>query len=188
MYISNRTKLLIAGVLVLIAVLLLLFFWPSKKIAPIPTANTNQQTNGQTNTPSTPKPTPTITPEQQSAASAETVAKVFAERYGSYSSESEAFNLEDLLPLTTNTFGSELRGQIDRLRASTSGVEYYGVSTRVLNATVASMSDTQASYTVLTQREEAKGSVGNTSVRYQTLKLILEKSGEQWLVASAVWE
>lgn len=189
MYISNRQKLLIAGVLVLIAVLLLLFFWPAKQkavrnTAPVATPSTNSQ-------PATlvvPKPTPTVTPEQKSQASAETVAKVFAERYGSYSSESEAANLEDVLPLATSSLAANLNAQITRLQRATTAEVYYGVSTRVLNVTTTMVSETVITASLLTQREEAKGSIENTSVSYQTLVLTLEKSGDDWLVSEATWQ
>ncbi len=192
MYISNRTKLIIAGILVLIAVILILIFLPGRRTpTPSPAANTNQQTNTQTPaTPVIPRPTPTVTPEERAEASAETMAKVFAERYGSYSTESEAANLEDVIPLATPSFAAELQAQINRLQASAAATEYYGVSTRILNTTAESIDVLlgTATYTVLTQREEARGSVSNTSVSYQTLTLTMQKEGDNWLVDRAVWE
>lgn len=190
MIISARAKLLIAGVLVLIAVVLILW-WPrrGKTPPPAPTANqTNQQVTTNSQSTATPTPATPLTAEQRQAASAETVAKSFIERFGSYSSESEAQNLEDLLPLTTASYRAKMEAQIADLRAAGASDEYYGVSTRLLTLTEVSMGESSAEFSALTQREEAKGTLGNTSVKYQTLNVTLQLVGEDWLVSGASWE
>ncbi|MEK7105321.1 MAG: hypothetical protein AAB865_01405 [Patescibacteria group bacterium] len=189
MTISNRAKLLIAGILVIIAIILILFFWPRDNQTPTPTPTANQQTNtAVTNTAPTTPPR-IITPEEKAEASAATVAKIFVERFGSYSSESEAVNLEDLLPLATASYALDLQQQIDRLRAAGPSADYYGVSTRVISTTSVSLDEPagRATFDVVTQREEARGSVGNTSVRYQTIQIQLKEIEEAWLVDGASW-
>ncbi len=191
MTISHRAKLIVLGLIVLIAVVLILLFLPRK--AKQPTVVVNTGTNEQaavTNTAATPKPVPVVTAEQQEQASAETVAQVFTERYGSYSSESEAANLEDVLPLTTASYQSQLRSQIARLQSAPLPSEYYGVTTKIISITVTG-ADTNAGvalFDLVTQREEAKGSPGNTSVRYQTISVVVKQEGDSWLVDSAAWK
>ena len=191
MTISNRNKMIIAGVLILIAIILILLFLPRKKTSTTPTANqtnTLESTNSQTTTEPKPEPTP-VTPEQKQQATAETVAKIFAERFGSYSSESEADNLEDILPLTTTSYAATLQAQIKKLRDAGPAADYYGVTTRVLSTTLSGeLGADSAIFDVLTQREEATGSVSNTAVKYQTLTISLKLVGEDWLVNGAVFE
>lgn len=190
MQISNRAKLIFSGVLVLIAIILILF-WPrsGQKPATTPTANQGNEQVGSNSQPSEPvAPPEPLSVEEKQARSAETVAKIFVERFGSYSSESEAQNLEDVLPLTTLPYRATLEAQIAKLQAAEPADEYYGVSTRFISSTTVAMNGDAATFDVVTQREEAVGSVSNTSVKYQTLRLELELVGEDWLVDSAIWE
>lgn len=187
MTISKRGTLIIAGVLVLIAIILLLIFWPRAGGKPIfhAPAKTNQQA---VNTaPATPVVKPTVTPAQKTEASVATISQTFTERFGSYSTESEAANLQDVLPLVTASFRAKLETQIAHL-LSTPAKDYYGVTTRVLSTNIKSVNETSATVDVLTQREEATGSAGNTSVKYQTVTLQLNQVGGVWLVDSATWQ
>ena len=190
MQISNRAKLIFSGVLVLIAVVLILL-WPrsGQKPAATPTANQGNEQVGSNSQPSEPvTPPEPLTVEEKQVASAETVAKIFVERFGSYSSEAEAQNLEDILPLTTASYRATLETQIAKLQAAGAAAEYYGVSTRFISSTKVFMQGDAATFDIVTQREEATGSVSNTSVKYQTLRLEMTFTEEQWLVDSAVWK
>ena len=191
MTIFPRQKIIIAAILVIIAIILILLFWPSKQKSVTPTANqtnTLETTNSQPTTEPKPAPTP-VTPEEKQKATAQTVAKIFAERFGSYSSESQADNLEDLLPLATTGYTATLQAQIKKLREADPSADYYGVTTRVLSTTLSGeVSDGTATFDVLTQREEATGSVDNLSITYQTLTVSLKLVGEDWLVNGAVWQ
>lgn len=187
MTISNRAKLIIAGVLVLIAIILILLFLPRPGQQTVPPVTT--PTNEQPETPSVPEPTPVppVTPEAREEASAETVAKIFVERYGSYSTESDFANLEDVLPLLTASYRATIEAQIETLRDAPPSESYYGVSTKVISTSFTSKEDTTATIEVLTQREEAQGSVTNISVKYQTIVLNMKEEGGEWLVDKATW-
>lgn len=190
MQISNRAKLIIASILALIAVLLILF-WPGRgqKPATTPTANqTNTQVNANSQLEKPVVPAVPLTSEEKQAATAQTVAKIFVERFGSYSSQSEAQNLQDILPLTTGSYGAKLEAQIVSLKAKEAGTDYYGVSTRFISLTVVRMEAEAATFDIVTQREEATGSPSNTSVKYQTVTVTLKLDGQNWLVDSATWK
>lgn len=118
--------------------------------------------------------------------SVETVAKSFAERYGSYSSQSNFQNLRDLMPLMTSSFQVETENLIATLEVEDM---YHGITTRVLSVDVTlSEDETIATCDVQTQREEAWASPLNAEVTYQVLALLLVKDAGEWKVDNATWE
>ncbi|KKW32353.1 MAG: hypothetical protein UY77_C0026G0006 [Candidatus Uhrbacteria bacterium GW2011_GWA2_53_10] len=122
--------------------------------------------------------------ERQRSASVQTTVKSFVERYGSFSTESNFANLRDVLPLTTG----ELETKTHQLLANPPvPTEYYGVTTRVVAITLGEMDEGNAEVTVSTQREETKGATKTTSVRYQSIKLSLQKVNGEWKVSNATW-
>lgn len=125
--------------------------------------------------------------ERAATASLQSASKTFAERYGSYSTEAEFANLTDVLPLMSAAFAAETRAFV---AGATPAAEYYGVTSRVVSLEVVSSDEAAgaASVRVTMQREEAKGSVQNVSVRYQALLLGFVMEGGAWKVSSAAWE
>ena len=178
---------LIAALALLIAFLLWFFLRPKPKpvvivppvvdVAPLPAAATK----------------PTVSQEKTkkeqeartASASLQSASKTFAERYGSYSTEADFANLTDVLPLMTKAYAAKTQAFIDTAVAPE---EYYGVTTRVITVTVDAEDATTAQLTLVTQREEAKGSVQNVSVKYQDLVLSFEKESGEWKVSNAVWK
>ncbi len=116
----------------------------------------------------------------------ETIARVFVERFGSFSSESGYENIDDILVLATSSLQSQLEAIADEARSQDSGA-YYGVSTTVLTIEEVSASETSMSYVITTQREESIDSPANTSIRYQEIELTLVASGDTWLISSFAW-
>ncbi len=116
----------------------------------------------------------------------DTTARIFAERYGSFSNESYFQNLRDLLPLMSQPMQLRTEGYIDSNTIGDEVLSYYGVSTRVLSVSVTEQGDT-AEVLVKTQREETVGGPYNTNVKYQDLELIMVKIGDDWVIDSATW-
>jgi hypothetical protein len=116
-----------------------------------------------------------------------TVARTFVERLGSYSTEADAENIEDILPMATSGFQAKLKALVREARASADGT-YYGISTIVVTApkTVSSTA-TQVILSMTTQREETIDTPGNTTVAYQSITVTLVKSGTTWLVDDYSW-
>lgn len=189
MTISNRAKVLTAGMLIVITIILILLFFKRPQTAEEPAAlgETFEVLED-----TTPVAEPTIelpTEEQAQAVSAATVAGVFVERFGSYSSESDLANIEDVLPLATDNYAQELEALIEKIRVQGRSDSYYGVTTRVLSKKQLSM-DLDAGtavYEVLTQREESQGSAQDSVVSYQSIRIELKQKGEVWLIDSATW-
>jgi hypothetical protein len=184
---SRRNKiLLMAGLAVVILILLLLFFLRGKtSVNPQPVTTPNPAST----------PAAQVSPEAQQAAVAqkvqnagiETVAKLFAERYGSYSTEAQFQNIRDVLPIASASYAAQLQAQIASAKEPTA---YYGVTTVVLSVTVDQMDDAAGTghATVSTQRTESKGSPQDKTVSYQKLVLTFVKEGGQWKVDSSKWE
>ncbi|MEI7740965.1 MAG: hypothetical protein WCJ29_00500 [bacterium] len=113
-----------------------------------------------------------------------TFAMQFVERFGSFSSEANYQNIVDLYPVMTSSFAAEMKSFITNSIASK---EFYGVTSRVLvPVKVTSNTGTSASVVVSAHRTEVKGTAPE-KVYDQDIKMTLVKSGEEWLVDSAVW-
>lgn len=181
---TRRRKILILSAL-LLAVILLLLWWLMRGTPDRPTAQPVVTPVPKVIEPGSPQAQAPQVAERVQASGAETVAKVFAERYGSFSTEAEFGNLRDAAALATPEFAARLLAQAD---SGTAGGEYYGVTTRVIALTAEEMGETTARFSVSTQRQEAKGSPQGATVRYQAMTVELEKAGEAWLVSDAAWE
>lgn len=165
----------------LVAVLLALFVRP--KASPTPEPQQPAVT-----APVAPALTLSERQEQESRASSATLqaqAKMFAERYGSFSTEADYQNLKDLLPIMTDAFAAQTSAFILTVPKAT---EYYGVTTRVVAVKTDALDEAAgtASMTLGTQRQETKGTAAPT-VKYQNLVLTFKKVGTEWKASSAVW-
>lgn len=121
-----------------------------------------------------------------SEVSATTVGRIFVERFGSYSTESGYTNIDDVLPLATASLQRELEDLATEARNEKVG-DYYGVSTRIITIKTETSNETEAVFRVTTQRQESFDTPGNTSVRYQDIRVALVKEGDSWLVRSYTW-
>ena len=133
-----------------------------------------------------------LSPAEQNIA---VVARNFAERYGSFSTDSRFSNLKELKDFSTPKLQSEMEEVITNEAA---GQEFYGVSSRAMKVEILDSSENAATVLVSLQREESKAGQDNF-VYYQDLKLSLVKSGspraesrgeagESWLVDEVEWE
>ncbi len=120
-------------------------------------------------------------------ATPEPVARTFVERYGSFSSEAEYENIDDILALGTSTMKTEFERIAREARAEVGG-GYYGISTRVISVSTLEESETSAVLEVQTQRTEAIDTPTNTSTRYQKIRLNMEKVNGKWLINGFQWE
>lgn len=110
------------------------------------------------------------------------MAKIFTERYGTFSSDNESANIRELEPLVTPNFWRALSGKI---KPAASG-EFYGVTTVAAASDFIEYGETEAKISVTTQRTETKGAV--VSEKNQKAEVTLIKSGEQWLVSGFEWK
>jgi len=113
-------------------------------------------------------------------------AKLFAERYGSYSNQANFQNIRDVIPLMSASFGSVTEKALLNKKAPEG---FYGITTRVITVKVVSKDETAGTATIdlTTQREEEKTSAQNTSVKYQDIEMTFVKESGVWKVDSATW-
>src|SRR3989344_2076566 len=108
---TRRKKILIiAGLVLLVILLLLLLMWratpPSVPAQPVVVPSNNDGVI------STPEETERVEVRVQNSLP-ETTARIFIERYGSYSTESDFGNLRDVIALATPAFAAQLQATID---------------------------------------------------------------------------
>jgi len=118
----------------------------------------------------------------------ETLSLNYAEKLGSYSNQSNLANFLDLFDWSTNSMQSYLNNLIEGLN-NESDDYYHGLTTKVLNVTINSLSSDLAETVMTTQRQETDESLNILNrITYPNLKLKLVKSGDQWLVDGAWWQ
>lgn len=115
------------------------------------------------------------------------VARSFVERFGSFSTESDYANVDDVMTLATSSLQARLQSIAEEARRDISS-SYYGVSTRVIAMEVTTETENTASMKITTQRQESIDSPANTSTSYQEIDLQLVKNGDTWLVDDFQWQ
>lgn len=180
---KKKRVLFIAGILVLIAILLLLF-WPREKTSAPPREETPAAAPAPAAEPSLVAPLVERSVPSPTQASAEAVARTFAERFASFSAESRFANIRDLYPVMTDRFVVEQEGAI--AIAPTSN-EYYGVTSKIVSLTTVSLENGSAVIEASLQRIEARGSAQNAETKYETLRLDLVFENGTWLVDGVAW-
>lgn len=118
-------------------------------------------------------------------------AKAFAERFGSYSNQSNYSNFSDLEIFMTKSFADWTKSYVEQLRESAPGYEvYYGISTRALTTELISFDEAsgKAEINVLTERSESSANGGDLEPYQQKILLKFNKVANDWLVDAAYWE
>lgn len=180
----TRKKIeVIVAVVVLILLAVLLYLAMRQPEAPSIDSGLPQT---QSTTP--PPVNPAIVPAP-GVVSAGTVARTFVERFGSYSSETDFANVDDVMKLATPTYQNELDALVNSYRRQFDAeAGYTGVSTQVISMKTVTETEAATTFLVTTQREEAVGTPGNTTLRYQDAQVDLVKSGDNWLVNDLTWK
>lgn len=187
---SRRSKIFLIVVLAIILILALVLIIFERGRAPTGTGTETTPTGTTSRPPPLPGlPTPTVIeppPPGPVEQNPEAIAMDFTERYGSYSNQGDYQNLRDLFPQMT----TGLRARTESFIASNplGTGDYSGVTTRALSLEVLSRTDTNATMTVSTQRQEATETNQAARIYYQTARLTLVKSGLKWLVDSFEWQ
>ncbi len=135
---------------------------------------------------------PQISQEEKEKSQLKKIAASFAERYGSYSNQSDYENLEDLMPLMSNGMQAYTQNFVARKRAegSNNNEVYFGVTTRALKTDILNF-DAQAGlaeFMVNTQRNEVYGADLNNKTYFKKLRLKMVKEGGVWKVDQVNWQ
>lgn len=176
---------LVALLIILLAILLAWFFrtHSSPKVAATVSTKTAPAVSATSSGTTTNIPAPV----SSSAITLSAEAKLFIERYGSFSSQANDANLKDVLPLMTDALAGKTEAIINQTK--TPSATFYGVSVRTVTVNVNAVDDTAgtAMVTVGAQLQETKGNAAPI-VRYQTAVLTFKKIGADWKVDSVTWK
>jgi len=185
---SQRKKtILLIIVIIVIGILIVLWFSYEPSVQPITETNqAAEQNQNQNQAPAgvtlPPAPVPnTLTGAEQKFYG---VARNFAERFGSFSTDSNYANLEEVKLFATEKMIAEL----DRIIADSQRAgSFYGVTSKVLKVDIKEMDESQGLAVVSLQRQETKAGRPDL-VYYQDLNLDLVKQGDDWKVDAAIWQ
>lgn len=188
---SRRKKQLLIAVAILVVLAVLLFgvwwFWnrTAAPSVPTPPAPTGEPTTLPPTT-DTPLPaTPSLSTGDQNAVR---LARLFAERFGTFTSQSDFEGVRELAPLATASFATWIESQyVSDLRTKYPAGTYAGQTTTAMGTTVRSSSETAAEIEVRTQRE-ATTEQSAPVVTNPVLVVSLVKQGDAWFVDAAKWE
>ncbi len=193
---------IVAFIIAFIVFVVLMITWDRWKptstpaTTPTETTPTSPVAPSPANPPSAPvapleKPATTpVSPTTSANIALETLTRSFAERFGSFSNESDFTNILELRSLMTPSMAAWADAYVADGRArATVGAPYYGLTTRALQVLVGSLDakSTTATVTVATQRREARGD-GTPRIFYQSLVLELQKISGDWKIHRAEWK
>lgn len=119
------------------------------------------------------------------------MAASFAERFGSYSNQSNFKNIDDLKIFMSSRMVKWSDNYVDQLKqqGGTSSI-YYGITTKAIFQEVQDFDDDvgKALILVKTLRQEATGTMSNKSDFSQDIVISFIKQGSAWKVDSANWQ
>ncbi len=104
------------------------------------------------------------------------LAKIFMERYGTYSTENNFQNIREVADLVTPALWTKISARLDSKPSS----EFLGVTTNVVGAEILSWQESEAVVSLKLVRTEDKS--GAVTAVQQTATITLIKAGEKWLV------
>lgn len=182
---NERLKniLKVVGLLLIFILAILLIWWLTEDKVKTPTPQDEVE-----DVRNQPRVEDVFTPDQVSQATASPAvnSRIFAERFGSFSSQANFGNVDDVEVLVTPELYARLQGLV--VSSGTEPAEtFYSVSTRVINTEVTEQTDSTATVVVGTQRTEATGSPSNKREKMQDLTLSLQLSDGTWLVSDYAW-
>ena len=127
-------------------------------------------------------PAQVITPLAAQKNGVQQLAKVFVERYGTYSTDNNFQNIKDVETLVTRSLWSKISAPISSKTVSQS---FTGVTTKVISMDLTEWSDVKATVELKTSRIEEKNGVVTT--RYQTAIVSMVKQNVVWLIDKISW-
>lgn len=112
----------------------------------------------------------------------EQLAKIFAERYGTYSTDSNFQNIKDVQDLVTPSLWSKLKAKITTGPAA----NFVGATAKVITSNLSDWDG--ASATVQMQATVVKEQNGVSTTLHQNVTVSMVKNGSSWLVSDFVWK
>ncbi len=181
---QQKRKKIIIAVIIIVVLALLFWAWRSMDVfRPINNTNTNEVPKfipPSANADFDPNLPAALNSDELSAVN---LAKNYAERFGSWSTDQLGVNLKELAPLGTKSMNKYLSS----IELGEKQPNYNGISTKSISSVIDEWSEDSAVITVKTQRIETKTDLSQV-VYYQDIKFDLIKSNGKWLVDAAWWQ
>ena len=201
---SRSSKIIIGTIIILLLIAIGVWLWLMRgKQGPIlesvqnVSVNTNKAKGSLLNNasvtvntdpaPVVPTPIPAVV---DSSAAIKRLASAFAERYGSFSSLGDYENQTDLKPLMSDAYSARTDAAVAALRAKPAATEYFGTTTRAINAKLESLDEDGGNAVVMvkTQRQASTSDGAAPKVTYQDILVTFVKENGAWKVDSAKWQ
>jgi hypothetical protein len=109
------------------------------------------------------------------------IARLFVERFGSYSNQNNNQHIDSVIPLVTNSMARWIRTQTVEQNG-----DYEGVTTKVIVNTIEDLSDTQALVHIEVQELIETRTTRETNYRTGEVTLVFEQG--DWKVSGLFWE
>jgi hypothetical protein len=160
---------------------------PATEQTPTTTPNTIDTQNfpAQITTPATKVPeglpVKQATTEEVQKNIAKQMARIFIERYATFSSDNNGDNIREVESIVTKELWAEIS---KRLNVAPTGV-FSGATTKVFAIDVTEFASGQAKVVMMTQRTITKGTT--TEQKNENVNVWLVKSGDTWLVEKFEW-
>jgi hypothetical protein len=121
---------------------------------------------------------------------AERLAFSFAERFGSYSNQSNYGNITDLKLFMTDKMDKWTDELLLELKAKDGdGSSYYGINTKSLVSKTIEYSEAKAVFSITTSRSESLSEMDTADKTFnQNILITLIKEADDWKVDSAYWQ
>jgi len=181
---EKRKKILWLIVIVILLIAFLIWVFRTSDQNP-PNVNGNTNDNQPTFTPPSVQlqyqPTDTVE-ETATEFSAVNLAKTYAARFGSWSTDNQGANLAELRPLST----TKMMNYISSIKLDYSDQPFRGVTTKSISAEVITIDDSSAEVLVNTQKIETNDKL-ETKVFYQEATVKMISSDGTWLVNEFIW-
>ncbi|TAN33531.1 hypothetical protein EPN28_01825 [Patescibacteria group bacterium] len=111
------------------------------------------------------------------------IAKIFVERYGTYSTDNNYDNIRELENLVTDVLWQKISAPLKNTKPA---VEFLGVTTKVIASSLSDWDGASAGVALQATRVEEKA--GATSSKQVSYKVNLLKIGNEWLVGAVSWQ
>jgi hypothetical protein len=131
------------------------------------------------------------TPHKFNSVDLEKIAMSFAERFGSYSNQSNYGNFTDLKIFMTDELKKWVDKYVADLKAqSKNSSSYYGIVTVALTADTKFFDEKsgKAQIVVNTQRRESNEKINGGNAYIQSIDIRFELVNDEWLVDEVYWE
>ncbi|MEK7202771.1 MAG: hypothetical protein AAB653_00430 [Patescibacteria group bacterium] len=119
------------------------------------------------------------------------IASAFAERFGSYSNQSDYGNVRDLKLFMSSKMQNWADNYISKEQAANQQTAiYYGITTKAIAAEVKQFDNEsgQAEILIKNQRREATGATANATTFYQDIIIKFIREKNVWKVDNVYWQ